>query len=201
MNHDAAAAAAYWDREAPTFDDEVDHGLRDPAARKAWKRLLRSVLPPPPADVADLGAGTGSLACLLAEEGFAVRGLDISPRMVNLARAKARAAGLRVDFDVGDAFDPLLPAAGFEVVLVRHVLWAMPDTSAAVERWARLVRPGGRLVLVEGHWHTGGGLTAEQTVAVLREHLDRVELRGLPDPELWGGPVEDERYVAVARVR
>ena len=68
--------AAYWDGQADTFDDGADHGLRDSQVRDAWRRLLLAHLPSPPAAIADIGCGTGSLSVLLAGEGYAVTGLD-----------------------------------------------------------------------------------------------------------------------------
>ena len=59
------AGAAYWDNQAATFDEQPDHGLRDPHVRAAWEQLLLPRLPPAPAMVADLGCGTGSLSVLL----------------------------------------------------------------------------------------------------------------------------------------
>jgi predicted TPR repeat methyltransferase len=76
-----------WDAQAATFDEEPDHGLRDPAVRAAWAELLRRHLPAPPADVVDLGSGTGSLAVLLADAGYRVEGLDLSAPMVAAAVA------------------------------------------------------------------------------------------------------------------
>ncbi len=46
-----------WDAEAEAFDEEPDHGLHDPVVRDAWRGLLRSVVPPIPSRVADLGCG------------------------------------------------------------------------------------------------------------------------------------------------
>ncbi|MEU3532965.1 methyltransferase domain-containing protein [Streptomyces murinus] len=56
-----------WDARAAGFDEEPDHGLRDPAVRAAWAARLRSWLPRRPADVLDLGCGTGSLSLLAAQ--------------------------------------------------------------------------------------------------------------------------------------
>jgi SAM-dependent methyltransferase len=191
---------ALWDAEAATFDDEPDHGLRDPATREAWAQLLTAQLPPAPSDVVDLGCGTGTLALLLADAGHRVRGLDLSPAMVERARAKLAAAGHDVPVEVGDASRPPFEAGSADVVLCRHVLWALPDPGAALERWARLLRPGGRLVLVEGRWHTGGGLPAGETERLVRAHVPGAEPRvvPLPDDVYWGGPIDDERYLLVA---
>lgn len=65
-------------------------------------------------------------------------------------------------------------------------------------RWVRLLRPGGRLLLVEGHWHTGGGLTADETRAVVARHREHADVEHLPDESLWGGPITDERYLLLS---
>ena len=194
----AEAGGPDWDREATTFDDEPDHGLRDSVTRDAWRRLLLAALPPAPADVADLGCGTGTLTVLLAEAGHRITGIDSATAMVAAARAKAAAAGVAVRLEAGDAAAPGLAAGSFDAVLCRHVLWALPDPDAALARWCGLLRPAGRLVLVEGCWSTGAGLTAAQTEALVRRHRDQVDVQPLTDPALWGRPVTDERYLVVS---
>jgi len=190
--------AGYWDGQAATFDEAADHGLADPAVRDAWRRLLLSLVPAPPARVADLGSGTGSLAVLLAAAGHDVSGVDLAPLMVERATAKAAAAGVPARFRVGDAATPPWPPGSFDVVLARHVLWAMPDPDAALALWVGLLVPGGRLVLVEGRWWTGGGLRAAEVEALVRRHRDEVTVTPLDDPDLWGGPITDERYLVVS---
>jgi ubiquinone/menaquinone biosynthesis C-methylase UbiE len=196
--------ARYWDSQADTFDHQPDHGLLDPPVRQAWRRLLLAELPPAPAAIADLGCGTGTLSVLLAAEGYAVTGLDFAPQMIRAARAKARAAGVSARFELSNAAAPTLPAASFDVVLARHVLWAMPDTGAALAAWLRLLLPGGTLLLIEGRWSTGSdgpgvGLTAREAGrAVLRQRSDAT-ITVLDDPALWGAPVTDERYLLISR--
>jgi ubiquinone/menaquinone biosynthesis C-methylase UbiE len=187
--------AAYWDSQAATFDEQPDHGLRVPRTREAWLRLLLGHLPAAPAAIADLGCGTGSLTVLLAGAGYTVTGLDIAPQMIKAARAKARAARVSARFVTSDAAAPTLPPASFDAVLARHVLWAMPDHDAALTEWIRLLRPDGALVLVEGSWHTGAGLTAESATAAVRRQRAEAAVTMLDDPVLWGGPITDERYL------
>jgi SAM-dependent methyltransferase len=185
---------ALWDAEAEAFDEAADHGLRDPAVRAAWRSLLVSLVPAPPARVADLGCGTGTLSLLLADEGHAVDGVDFSPAMVTRARAKAE--GRRdVRFAVGDAAAPPLDRAAYDVVLSRHVLWALPDPAAALRRWVDLLAPGGRLVLVEGRWFNGAGLSAADTVRLVEATGRPAELTLLPERDYWGREITDERYV------
>jgi ubiquinone/menaquinone biosynthesis C-methylase UbiE len=186
---------AYWDEQAPTFDNEADHGLRGVSIRAAWRRLLRQHLPTAPADIVDLGCGTGSLSVLLAEEGYSVRGLDFSPDMIAAAGHKATAAHRDIEFQVGDASSPPYEPSSYDVVLARHVLWALPDPAAALARWCRLLRRDGRLVLIEGHWNTGAGLTSKECMRIVGQHRTNAEVTALDNIDLWGRPIDDERYI------
>lgn len=193
-------ARSLWDAEAATFDEAADHGLRDPEIRGAWAGLLLPLMDGRGLRVADLGCGTGTLSLLLAKEGgHFVEGIDFSPEMIRRAREKSAGTIPRPVFTVADASAPPLAAGAFDVVLARHVLWAMPDPAAALQRWIELLKPTGILILIEGRWHTGVGLTADECVRLVNERRSDVHLRMLDDPSYWGAPVSDERYLIVSR--
>jgi SAM-dependent methyltransferase len=193
-------AEQLWDGYADAFDEDADHGLRDPEVREAWKALLVSLLPERPVRIADLGCGTGSLSVLLAEQGHQVAGIDISPNMIRLARLKAQLAGVSADLAVGDAASPPFAAGSFDVVLSRHVLWALENPEAVLQRWVDLLAPDGRLVLVEGHWSTGAGLRASECRSLVLRHRAEAEVQHLSENmKLWGEPVDDDRYVLLSR--
>ena len=194
------ATPQYWDTQATDFDDEPDHGLRDPAVRDAWRDLLSEWLPPPPVTILDIGCGTGSLSLLLVELDHRVVGSDWSLGMIARARAKVTAAGRAAHFFVMDAAAPALASGLFDVVLCRHLLWALPDPTLALRRWAQLLVPGGQLVLIEGYWHTGGGLRAGKIIQELPPWMDNMKVMDLSQQAgLWGGEVSDERYIVVAQ--
>lgn len=190
---------ADWDARAATFDEEPDHGLRDPEVRAAWAARLRAWLPRRTGDVLDLGCGTGSLSLLAAEQGHRITGVDRSPAMVALAREKL--AGRDAAFLVGDAAAPPVGEERYDAVLVRHVLWTLPEPRRALRHWRGLLRPGGRLVLVEGVWGTESpvGIPAEELTALLAPTAGQVRVERLSgDRALWGREVDDERYAVVA---
>jgi SAM-dependent methyltransferase len=184
-----------WDLEAVSFDDEPDHGLADADTRAAWRDLLLGELPPAPARIADLGCGTGTVSRLLTDEGYDVDGVDFSPEMIRRARSKVPEAA----FVVGDAANPPLEAEAYDVVLSRHVLWAMPDPVEAVGAWVRLLKPRGTVVLVEGRWGNGAGLRAVDCERIVRSARTEVTVRHLPESIYWGKDIEDERYLLVSR--
>ncbi|MEU6094573.1 class I SAM-dependent methyltransferase [Streptomyces sp. NPDC047079] len=134
-----------------------------------------------------------------AAAGFDEAGVDLSPAMVALARAKSAAHD--AVFLVGDAAAPPVRERLFDAVLVRHVLWTLPDPGRALRRWRALLRPGGRLVLVEGVWGTTSpvGIPAERLTALLAPLARDVRVERLTDDaRLWGKEVDDERYAVVA---
>ncbi|GAA3134277.1 class I SAM-dependent methyltransferase [Streptomyces rameus] len=197
----AATAQEDWDARAAAFDDEPDHGLRDPEVRAAWADRLRAWLPEHPADVLDLGCGTGSLSLLAVGQGHRVTGVDRSPAMAERARTKL--AGHTATILCGDAAAPPVGEERFDAVLVRHVLWALPDPAAALRHWRTLLRPGGRFVLVEGVWGTVSpvGIPSGRLVALLEPLVRQVRVEQLSGhSRLWGKEVDDERYAVVATV-
>lgn len=139
----------FWDDDAATYDKSPGHHPVAPAVQAAWLDAVRRFLPPAPARVLDVGAGTGFLALQAAQLGHVVTALDLSSGMLDHLRAKAAASGLSVTTVVGGADAP--PDGLFDAVIERHVLWTLPDPSGALTAWRR-VCPSGRLVLFETRW-------------------------------------------------
>jgi SAM-dependent methyltransferase len=142
----------HWDRRAPTFDDEAGHGLVSDDQRRAWLDLLSRFSGRSPQQVLDVGCGTGFLALRFAELGHTVTGIDLSPQMIDRACRKAEQAGLKLDFRVGDASALDCGDETYDLVAARHVVWNLPHPERGVAEWLRVLRPQGRLILIEGRW-------------------------------------------------
>jgi ubiquinone/menaquinone biosynthesis C-methylase UbiE len=199
LSNNQESATSLWDAAAANFDDEPDHGLRDPAVRTAWRNLLALWLPRTPGRAIDIGCGTGSLSILLGEMGHAVTGIDFSAAMLEQAQTKARAAGQRIDFQIMNAAQPRFAPQQFDMLVCRHLLWAFPAPAQLLTQWAQLLVPGGRMLLVEGFWATGAGLHAEEVVAALPTSLTKIAVVRLSaQAALWGRATNDERYAIIA---
>ena len=110
---------------------------------------LESVLPPPPANVLDLGCGHGALCLTLAEQGYRCVGIDIAAGNVTLARKAAESRGLDVQFFAADIIQALHLVQGqqFDVIVLTEVLHMMPNWSEVLSECASCLPRAGTLIV------------------------------------------------------
>jgi ArsR family transcriptional regulator len=186
----ASEAAEYFARNAARWDEirslyvaesDVEAAILQAAGQGPFKRLV------------DLGSGTGRMLTLLGPQAEHALGLDQSQQMLNIARNHVSEAGLKqCELRHGDIFGTGLPTQSADVVVVHQVLHYLSDPAAAVRESARIVRDGGRLVIVdfaphrleflrEQHQHRRLGFAQEEMARWLREGgLSKVQLKDLP---------------------
>jgi arsenite methyltransferase len=134
----------------------------------AQRARMRAVLGVRPGERGlDVGCGPAFLACELAREvGWAGRivGIDESPEMLDAARARIAREGLgdRVEVRQGDASRLDLPTAGFDFVTAVQVYLYVADVESALAEAARVLRPGGRLAVLDTDWDSCVWLTADR---------------------------------------
>jgi ubiquinone/menaquinone biosynthesis methyltransferase len=117
---------------------------------RRWKRRLASLAPQSQgARVLDLACGTGDIALEIAARGARVIGLDITFRMLALARRKPHAVSARVSFVAGDMMALPFPSARFGCVTTGYGLRNVPVLSEALTEIARVLEPGGTLLSLD----------------------------------------------------
>jgi ubiquinone/menaquinone biosynthesis C-methylase UbiE/DNA-binding transcriptional ArsR family regulator len=143
----AAAAQAYFRRHAAEWDRIRKLHVADEAVEAAMRAALADQ---PFRSLLDLGTGTGRMLELFGpglERGL---GLDMSLDMLALARARLDRAGLKhCSVRQGDIYDLSLPRDSFDVVIIHQVLHFLDDGARAIEEAARVLRPAGRLLVVD----------------------------------------------------
>jgi ubiquinone/menaquinone biosynthesis C-methylase UbiE/DNA-binding transcriptional ArsR family regulator len=135
-----SAHAAEWDRirklHAP--DEAVERAIVDALADKPFRSLL------------DLGTGTGRMLELFGPHIERGLGIDLSPAMLSIARARLDRAGLKnCSVRQGDIYDIAAPRDSFDVVIIHQVLHFVEDGARAIREAARVLAPSGRLLVVD----------------------------------------------------
>jgi len=170
MESRAARTRSFFDSVGPEWD-AVRKVFNDDALRaRAVSRLIDPTL-----RVADIGTGTGILAIELARLGVSVIAIDHSARMLDAARAKIAAEpGLSIDLRHGEASQLPMEAGEVDAALAHMVLHYLPSPGEAIAEMARVVRPGGRVIVVDFVSHQNEWMRQELGVTWLGFSSDEV---------------------------
>jgi ubiquinone/menaquinone biosynthesis C-methylase UbiE/DNA-binding transcriptional ArsR family regulator len=142
-----AAAQNYFRRHAAEWDRIRRLHVADAAVEEAIRAALGDQ---PIRSLLDLGTGTGRMLELFADDIERGLGLDLSLDMLALARTRLDRAGLKhCTVRYGDIYDLALPRDTFDVVIIHQVLHFLDDSARAIREAARVLRPGGRLLVID----------------------------------------------------
>lgn len=103
-------------------------------------------------DVLDIGSGGGFSSISLARQGHHVTSIDISPDMIESAKRNAGAFDVRVDYFLDDIQRSKMPDSSFDLVVFYETLFTIVDVSSAITEAVRILRPGGRLLIMDGNY-------------------------------------------------
>ena len=143
----AAVAQAYFRRHAAQWDRIRELHVADAAVEEAISAALAAA---PMRSLLDLGTGTGRMLELFGPQIERGLGLDLSLDMLALARARLDRAGLKhCSVRQTDIYDLALPRDCFDVVIIHQVLHFLDDGGRAIAEAARVLRPAGRLLVVD----------------------------------------------------
>ncbi len=148
MTHETGTLApdgvrSMFDRIAPVYD--VMNRVMTAGLDRSWRRLAVEAVVQPGDRVLDACCGTGDLALAAEREGGVVTGLDFSPEM--LARARRKSAS--ITWVQGDLLDLPFAAASFDAASVGFGVRNVDDLEASLRELRRVLRPGGRLAILE----------------------------------------------------
>jgi ubiquinone/menaquinone biosynthesis C-methylase UbiE/DNA-binding transcriptional ArsR family regulator len=168
----AADAGAYFARNAARWDEIRSLYVSEDAVETA---ILEAAGPGPFARLVDLGTGAGRMLTLLGPRARSAVGLDLSQQMLNVARNHVAEAGLTgCELRHGDIFATRMADGAADLVVVHQVLHYLADPAQAVREAARIVGPGGRLIIVD---------FAPHSLEFLREQHKHRRL-GFAEPEM-----------------
>jgi ubiquinone/menaquinone biosynthesis C-methylase UbiE len=132
-----------WERVAPSYDRRI--GFFD---RRLFPGGREWVCSRARGDTLEIAVGTGRNLAFYGD-GVNLTGIELSPSMLEVARQRAATLRIEADLRVGDAQDLDFPDGSFDTVTCTISLCSIPDDGAAVREVHRVLRPGGRFVLME----------------------------------------------------
>jgi ubiquinone/menaquinone biosynthesis C-methylase UbiE len=144
--------ALRWNDLSKDYDEQYCHGIKSEEEKRQWKIFLNDAAGGTNKKILDVGTGTGFLAILLAELGNNCTGMDISEGMMKVAKKKAEKSNLNIKFCIGDAENLPIEDNSYDVVVNRHLLWTIPHPEKALNEWIRVLKPGGKLIILDGDW-------------------------------------------------
>ncbi len=136
---------AFWDSSAGNYDktEERFETIHRKSRENARRHLKGGDI------VLDYGCGTGTTACELSNEVKQVQAIDISSKMIELAKEKADAANIEnVTFAQGDLFDDGYEGESFDAILAFNMLHTVPNPQNVMQRIHELLKPEGLLITV-----------------------------------------------------
>ncbi len=143
----AARVKRLFDRIAPRYD--LVNDLQSFGLHRLWKRRLIAQAAVRPGERAlDACCGTGDIALALAARGAQVTGVDFSAKMLDKARARGQGES-RLDYLEGDAAALPIPSETFDLATIAYGLRNLPDFGAGLAELVRVLRPGGRLLVLD----------------------------------------------------
>ena len=143
----AAAAERYFASHAADWDELRNLHIADSEVEAAIARALGDR---PVGRLIDIGTGTGRMIELFGRDAGSAMGIDRSPEMLRLARVKLTEAGLApVDLRQGDMYSLPLESGSADTVIIHQVLHYAQQPAAVIAEAARLLSPGGRLLIVD----------------------------------------------------
>lgn len=144
------------DKMRAYFDELAGRFGRDYVPGRSWKGLSEMLLKLlPPMVIADIGAGEGTLSLLLAQRAERVIAVDNSEKMVAYGREAARKAGVaNIEYRLGDLEELPVEAASVDLALFSQSLHHALHPQEAVKEAARILKPGGRVVILDLQRHS-----------------------------------------------
>lgn len=174
-----ARITTFWSTVAPFYNaDPGNVPSLDSSEHRAWTRAIERLLPESPADVLDIGTGTGFVALTASQIGHRVIGIDLSSGMLNEARKEADRRGLKTSFQLGDAVMPPFAEASQDAIVCRHLLWTLRRPAVALANWLRVLRPNGCVIAIDGFWFAQP--MPEERVDFFERHYNEQTCESLP---------------------
>lgn len=149
----------YWTKRSVTYSQENREELGD-EHRGLWLSVIADQIsarfpntPKESLHILEVGTGPGFFAIILAEAGYRVTAIDLTPAMLEQAKQNAGRLAPLIDFREMNAEALTFPAESFDIVVTRNLTWNLPHPETAYGHWCRVLKKGGMLLNFDANWY------------------------------------------------
>ncbi|MCQ2070895.1 MAG: methyltransferase domain-containing protein [archaeon] len=189
-----------WSSRAEGYSNFVRRGFDNTKERRLWQEMYIEELDGRTGPILDCGCGPGTASLRMKDAGYDIMGMDFSEEMLEKARENATHYGFDIEFRQGDAENNPFDDGSFNAIISQYMLWTIPHPDKVMSEWYRILRPGGKLIYVDGNWYNDERDTALRrgVMRIARVfEFPKVEKRG-PSGAKGRGDVHDHLWSATA---
>jgi len=150
----------YWSKRAATYSFDIREEELGGALHHIWFETIDTIIgshfcekPRESISVLDIGTGPGFFSIILAEAGYKVAAIDLSPSMLDEAKKNSGILASKIAFQEMNAEELRFNDASFDVIVTRNLTWNLPHPDKAYTEWHRVLRPGGSLLNFDANWY------------------------------------------------
>ena len=150
----------YWSKRAATYSFDIREEELGGALHHIWFETIDTIIgshfcekPRESISVLDIGTGPGFFSIILAEAGYKVTAIDLSPSMLDEAKKNSGILASKIAFQEMNAEELRFNDASFDVIVTRNLTWNLPHPDKAYTEWHRVLRPGGSLLNFDANWY------------------------------------------------
>lgn len=176
---------AYWTQRAATYSQDNQAELAD-SHKQAWRSVITEQIAAHFPNrqngdirILEVGTGPGFFAIILAEAGYRVTAIDLTPSMLLEARKNAGFLADRIDFREMNAEDLTFEDGCFDVIVTRNLTWNLPHPENGYAQWCRVLKKGGMLLNFDANWYSY--LFDAQAQAAFQYDRDHTAAQGYRD--------------------
>ncbi|WP_026511158.1 class I SAM-dependent methyltransferase [Butyrivibrio sp. LC3010] len=145
----------YWSKRAESF---AIHKHAEIHSEKVnlWRNEFQKLLPEKKElSILDVGCGSGFFEAVLSPLGYKVTGIDLTPEMIGEGKKLLERHNIDAELMLMDAENPTFPEESFDVIVTRNLVWTLPHPLQAYEKWYRLLKKGGKLLVFDAEYAKG----------------------------------------------
>lgn len=145
----------FWENDVQYYNQSISRELVN-ENRDIWIDLINKFKPiKDNPSILDIGTGPGFIPLILSKEGYEnIYGIDVSDKMISMAKNNASISGYKINFQTMDIHQMNFSDESFDLIICRRVIWTLNNPIEAYRECFRILKPHGRIIIFDGNYYS-----------------------------------------------